>query len=173
MTLDELRALATGSRGDDACWPAPLGTMAVTLPEADFLYALVRTTRPRRVLEFGTGKGISGRFIAEALADNANGGFLLSVEPDRAHWPDAEGLLRGTPSALTQTGDFSPDDELVEFVYIDSAPEYRAADIREWLTNGYQGLVAVHDAARLYPEFSLGVGVWVPSQAGFWIGRAA
>ena len=42
MTLDELRAAATGSRGAEAVWPAPLGKMSVTLETAEFLYALVR-----------------------------------------------------------------------------------------------------------------------------------
>lgn len=170
MTLNELRALATATRDGYACWGGDF-SFAPTLAECEFLYALVRMTQPRRVLEFGTGRGVTTRFISEALLENGNGAMVLTVEPNRAYWPDAEALLLNTPAALTQIGDFSPADELVDLAFIDSGYEYRAADIREWLTNGYDGLVVVHDADRRYAELELGIGVFVPSQAGIWIGR--
>ena len=167
MTLAELRALAihrdeTGATRFDH----PYHQMSVSLEEAEFLYALVRATRPRKVLELGTGLGLSGRFIAEALPD---GGWLWTIEPMRSLWPNAEGLLLNLPASISQTEeglDLDPD-----LVYIDSDSTRRNADIREWLTNGYQGLVLVHDAAREYPEVKLGAGVYLPTADGMWLGR--
>ena len=41
-----------------------------------------------------------------------------------------------------------------------------------WLTNDYKGLVLVHDAERDYPEVRHGVGVYLPTANGMWLGRA-
>lgn len=170
MTLHELWSLATVKVGDYTTWPAPYGAMCVTLEDAEFLHSLVRVTKPERVLELGTGYGISARFIAEALANNGHDGILVTVEPDVVLAANAGKLLRMNGVLTVQPEDvpaFEPN-----IVFVDSGYDRRPADIREWLTNGYQGLVVVHDANRQYPELDLGVGVFLPGSDGLWIGRA-
>ena len=112
---------------------------------------------------FDTGAGVSAVFIAAALED----GHLTTIEQDPAWAKLAKWTLESWPWVLIEQepkGTF-------DLVFIDSGYEYRATDIREWLTNGYTGLVVAHDADRRYAELDLGVGVWVPSQAGMWVGR--
>ena len=177
MTLDELRSLATIEDNGYHRFQPPYQQMSVTLEEAELLYALVRATRPMRVLELGTGLGLSGRFIAQALNDNQAAdsrepdlGALLTVEPivevGRRAVVD---LLGGLRVSVTETYPF--DERWPDLVYIDSGYKERPADIRRWLTNGYAGLVIVHDAERRYPELDLGVGTYLPTANGMWIGH--
>lgn len=175
MTLDELRALATNTRNGFACWPAPY-QMSVTLEDAEFLYALVRVTKPLDVLELGTGMGVAARFIAEALKVNGNA-KLATVEPRDDLREAAQGLLANLPVGVFES------EELVwperfELVFIDSGPADRAGDIDEWLGAEYQSadyrpLVLVHDANREYEGLKQGVGVFLPGSDGLWLGRAA
>ncbi len=179
MTLDELRASATPAENGYHRFPAPYRQMSVCLEEADFLYALVRATRPRNVLELGTGLGLSARFMYAAGRENeaqgADAFTLITVEPNVAiREKAAMGLLADVVGfgvalvpALRPDTHWQPD-----LVYIDSGQKYRADDITTWLTNGYEGLVLVHDAERGYPELNQGVGVYLPTANGMWLGRA-
>lgn len=169
MTFEELKALATVPVGDFTTWPAPYGQMSVTLEDAGFLYALVRVTKPSRVLELGGGLGISARFIAEALAENG-GGTLTVVEPDKQYWEALQEMLIHLPTALSTSsnGIGFPD-----LVFIDSGWDRREQDITDWLSGDYTGLVCVHDAGRAYPGLALGVGVYLPGSDGLWLGRGA
>ena len=102
VTLDELRALAihrdeTGVTRFDH----PYHQMSVSLEEAEFLYALVRATRPRRVLELGTGYGLSAAFIAEALDANDNGAMVFTYEPLPELRLAAQKNLEGFAAAVT------------------------------------------------------------------------
>ncbi len=144
--------------------------MSVTLEDADFLYALVRITRPALVIEIGSGLGVSGRFIAEALRDNGHG-RLDTYEPLKEYADQARRLLDGLPATVTHHVD--PDDQGdADIVYIDNGGP-RGDTIRRWLTCGHKGLVVVHDANRGYDECGLyGDGVLLPGQDGFWIGKA-
>lgn len=168
MTLDELRVLATGERNGNACWPEPY-QMSPTLPECEFLHALVRMVAPRNVLELGTGMGVSSRFIAEALPKN---GRLITVDYFPEYRDKAKALLDGQPV----WGMTREPHESFDLVYIDSDPGHRSADIERWMTarpgaTKTPPLVIVHDANRDYPQLRLGTGILMPSAEGFWIGR--
>ncbi len=168
MTLDDLRATASPGRGGYMVFDGVHNAMAVTLEDAEFLYALVRLTKPSRVLELGTGYGISARFIGEALA--ANGvGHLVTVEPDLKIRDEAATLLVGFPVTMMAS---DPSNALDwDLVFIDSGYQTREADIERWLTNGYRGLIVVHDANRDYDLH--GLGVLIEGVDGLWIGRVA
>lgn len=174
MTLDELRALAEPGRGGYRVFGGDYAQMAVTLEDAEFLYALVRLVKPAYVLEFGTGLGVSARFIGEALAGNA-GGMLETVEPDRSLWPRAQELLFDLPAAICTNSAITPSRIPVSLglVFVDSGYDRREHDIHEWLNGDYQGLVCVHDANRGYPELANHPGVLIPGVDGLWLGRAA
>lgn len=175
MTFDELRASATVGRGGYLVFGGPFAQMSVTLEDAGFLYALVRLTKPKHVLELGTGEGISARFIGEALAANGDG-TLTTVEPMHSLWPDAGRLLAGLPVGIVAT---APTETVLvcavvqpDLVFIDSGYQTRERDIHDWLNGAYQGLVCVHDANRDYPELHNHPGVLIPGVDGLWLGRA-
>ena len=162
MTLNELRTLATGERGGDPCWGGDFA-YAPTLPECELLHSLVAAMRPLDVLELGTGAGVSAMFIAWAL----DGGCLTTVEPDPYWRAIAEPTLADLPVIL----EAHPPRGQFDLVFIDSGYQFRHSDIERWLRDPSRPLVVVHDAKRDYPEFRLGVGAMIPTQAGIWIGR--
>lgn len=172
MTLDEFRATAKRGQGGYHLFPSPYLQMAPTLEDCEFLYALVRVARPQVVLELGTGYGTAARFIAEALLRNG-AGYLWTVEQKAefgaASMPLLDDFLE--EQVLLRTAPPLPDKP--DLVFVDSGYEYRAADIREWLTNGYRGPVVVHDSERAYPEFALGQGCHLAYSPGLWVGCAA
>lgn len=167
MTLDELRATAEPGRGGYRVFGGAYAQMSVTLEDAEWLYALVRLTKPARVVELGTGLGISARFIAEALAENGSG-QLVTIEPNHYFSELARESLAGLPCEVLEKfrGVFPQPDLL----FIDSGYERRASDIQGWMTNGYEGILVVHDANRDY-EALRGRGVLIPGVDGMWIGR--
>lgn len=169
MSLAKLRPQATIPIRDGF---TAFDMMAVTLEDGDFLYALVRVTKPDLVLESGTGKGISGTFIAQALHDNGHG-RLVSFEPEIVYAAEARVRLKDMPAEvrLDEINDWDWEAEPPELVYIDSHMGRRHDDIEHWLTCGYDGLVLVHDAMRLYPELELGTGVLLKGADGLWLGR--
>ena len=116
LTLDELRALATIQDGPHLRFQPPYQLMSVSLDEAEFLYALVRALKPRNVLELGSGLGLSGRFIAEALPEH---GWLLTVEPNADLADQAVyGLLQGAKAVVSP--ELNVSDTWPDLVYIDS-----------------------------------------------------
>lgn len=145
--------------------------MAPTLEDCEFLHALVRVTKPVRVLELGSGRGVSGRFITEALVANGVGG-LLTLEPVQEHADAARELLAGLPCEVTEWPSEIRDRAEPDMVFIDSGWETREWDIEWWLTDT-RALVVVHDANRDYVGIrDFGVGVLLPGSDGLWIGRA-
>ena len=86
-----------------------------------------------------TGYGLSAAFIAEALDANSNGAMVFTYEP-LSELP----LAAQRTSKVRRHGHRAPQsagDPLLHLVDIDSGSDFRNDDIREWLTNGYQGLV--------------------------------
>lgn len=169
MTLAELRAQATDRLDGWHRWPDPHTNAAVTLEEADLLHALVRATRPALVLELGTGMGISGTFIADALLEH--GGALVTVEPLAGMRAEARAALAGYPNVSV----VEPETELAaipNMVFIDSGQAHREAHIAYWLGLMAPALIVVHDAFRDYPALKAAQGVVVPTAGGIWIGHA-
>lgn len=169
MTLDELRAQATIRLDGWHRWDEPHINAALTLEEADLLHALVKATAPNLVLELGTGMGLSGQFIADAL--EASGGRLVTVEPLAGLRAEAVEALAAYPRAHVVSEEYTLGD-VPELVFIDSGSDRRAEDIRYWLAAMSPALVVVHDAHRGYPELAAGHGTVVPTAGGMWIGHA-
>lgn len=171
MTLDALRARATLTRDGYRVFDGEYAQMSCTLEDCEFLYALVRVTKPALVLELGTGLGVSARFIAEALAANDANGTLLTIEPNYDFYPAIKIMLAGLRVDYTNEYRLQPNDP--DLVFIDSGYDRREADIADWLSGDYRGLVCVHDAGRGYPGLALGTGVYLPGSDGLWVGRVA
>lgn len=146
--------------------------MAVTLEDGDFLYALVRVTKPNLVVESGSGNGISGTFIATALQDNGHG-RLVTYEPNPTFAYEAQQALAGLPAEVREGDSRQHATNEPDLVYIDSQAGIREPEMEHWLTCGYAGLVVVHDAGRFYdPLADHGTGVYLPGADGLWVGRA-
>ncbi len=175
MSIEQWRAHDTTSIRDGFHWFTNTERVAVNLEDAELLYALVRSTKPRVVLEAGTGTGISAVFIGTALRDNG-WGTLTTYEPVEL-WADSARKLIGNELPVTVVNDECPDWEegdLTDFVFIDSGANLteRREQMGRWLTCGYRGLVVIHDADNDYPELGLGQGVHLRGGHGVWIGRA-
>lgn len=102
--------------------------MPVTPDLGMMLYALVRATRARTAIEFGTSFGISAIWLAAALREN-DGGRLITTEMDAAKAKraalnlaeaglDARAEIRVGPAQQT-LAEALPD--VVDFVFLDGA----------------------------------------------------
>lgn len=171
MTLDELRALAEPGRGGYHVFGGAYAQMAVTLEDAEFLYALVRVTKPALVLELGTGLGVSAKFIGEAMAANGFAAEFETFEPREGLAELAKLLLIGLRVTVYPWHPNAYGPAMPDLVFIDSGYDRREADIAEWLGNGYQGLLCVHDAGRDYAALREARGVYLPGVDGLWLGR--
>lgn len=142
---------------------------AIEVETAFLLHALVRSLKPDLVVESGTGRGVSGTFLASALQLNGKG-ELVTFEAHDFFAEGARKQLDGLP-ARVEMG-YSADADLhPQLVFIDGVSDKRAGEIEFWLTHPDRPLVVIHDAHREYP-FHLGEGVHIPGNDGVWIGRA-
>ena len=163
--LEELRQRATEPEGDGyRAWPGE--GWGIELETGDVLWGLVRAIRPALVLESGTGKAISTRFLASACQVN-NHGRVVSFEPDAELIPTARTRLRGLPAEVREGDTLAWRGERPDLVFIDSYPaDRRAAEMEYWLAQPV--FVAVHDA---YRYAGLPGGLLLPVARGLWIGR--
>lgn len=166
MTLEELSAQAR--QGDDGFhrWDG----MAMEREYAEFMYALTVAQKPGIVLESGTGRGVTSRYIAEALKKNGTG-QLVTFEPLEQYRHAAVSMLHGLPAMIID-GD-SRDyafQILPDIMFLDSGPDTRLAEIEYWLGFGLPETTAVvvHDANRAYPLPD--TGVRFPGGDGLWVG---
>jgi len=171
VTLDDLRAQATLDEGDFKAWDS----MAVEIEVAELLYALVRQSKPDVVVECGSGKGYASRFIAEALDENHNGGWLYTYEQDYEYAEQAMDLLTTMPATVvvnySHVNSYTGDADLV---FIDSlGGEPRERDMDHWFACAARPVIVIHDAAHYPPStFARGEGVLLQAGRGVWIGRA-
>lgn len=165
--IDDLRIAAT--RDERSFTPhGPAGyrafdEMAVELEVAEFLHALVRATKPHRVVESGAGKGYSSRAIADALHRNGFG-MLWAYEPDPHYRKIVADRLAEIGFSTVLDGD-SRDAGEADFVFLDSGPETRADEMAHWLRRA-DVLLVVHDAYR-YPVLR-GDGFLLRTPRGLW-----
>jgi len=166
---DEVANLDSGSGEADAFSPR---NPAFGPGDADVLYSLLRTTRPGRVLEVGSGQ--STRLVRRAIKANASDGYPCShvaIEPYEAPWLERLGLdevirspVQEVPIARFES--LGPGDVL----FIDSSHVIRTGgdvvhlflEVLPRLRKGV--LVHVHDVflPRAYPRD------WLEAQRRFW-----
>lgn len=145
-------------------------SMAIEHETGEFLFAVVRATKPRLIVESGTGNGVAASFLASALVENGQGGRLVTFEPDPGFRERAAQNLAQFPAEVRE-GTSAPTDLDPDLVFVDCHGSIREPVIRYWLAE-HPGspLVIVHDAKRPYP-FELGTGVHLPGWDGLWVGR--
>jgi glycosyltransferase involved in cell wall biosynthesis len=152
----------------------------------DFLYTLVRLTKPQRVLETGTWLGRSAIAIASALRDNGIG-HLVTIELNReaakvaARNIDNEGL---TPFATLHVANSLAIElsETYELALFDSDISLRTAEFSRFYDQLEPGaIILFHDTADHHIGSAEGVvglitmgmldGIFLPTPRGIFVGR--
>lgn len=128
-------------------------TGSVEVDTAEFLYAMVRLTKPERILDTGTHYGVSALYMA--LAAEHNGfGEVVSMEIDEHYVKEAKKLwdkvglshrikqYHGKSLEYKEPGGF-------QFMLLDTEPQIRFAELLKFEpVLGYGGYVFIHDLHR-------------------------
>jgi len=132
-------------------------SMTAEVEVLDFLYSLVRTIKPRLIVETGTFTGVSTLRMAEALRDNGDG-KIVTVEYDSKVYATAQQRFaasgvghyiecRNASSLETRV------DGVIDLLFSDSDPGIREDEVRRFLPQmSANSLVLMHDAASVYPH---------------------
>ena len=125
-------------------------TGGVELEVGEFLYGLVRTMKPDRVLETGTHTGIAASYIAAALKENGFG-KLDTIEWEGKHlnaarerWSEL-GLEKFITFYVENSLDFCAP-HLYDIIFLDTEPQIRFEELLNFedkLKEG--GLIMIHD----------------------------
>src|SRR5512146_3061482 len=118
----------------------------------DFLTQLVRTIKPRLVVETGTYRGISACYIAKALKENGRG-RLVTCETTPKDYERARKLLEKAKLSdvaecrLTSSLDLNIEAP-IDLLFSDSSPDFRISEIEHfWPLPSPTSLILVHDVA--------------------------
>jgi predicted O-methyltransferase YrrM len=115
---------------------------------ADLLAALIRTLKPRVVLETGTAFGHTAAVMAKALAENGNG-RLITVEMDPTRAAEAKERLEGLPAevVVAKWESYRPPEGVeIALAFFDGSRDNRHGEFkhyRPWIPTG--SIVAFHD----------------------------
>jgi len=122
----------------------------VEIEVAEFLYALVRVTKPQFVLETGTHKGISALYFALGLDRNGQGSIeTYEVIPELqleaiSLWQDL-GMVHRIGAYLRPSLQ-AEGDTPIDLLFLDSEPQYRFDEfLYFWDRVVPGGLIIVHD----------------------------
>jgi predicted O-methyltransferase YrrM len=116
----------------------------------EFLYALVRTIKPKVAVETGTFRGLSACYIAKALRDNGRG-KLITCEVDPKCRDMARDLVGKTRLAeyvdcrLESSLDLAVS-ESINLLFFDSLPDIRIQELDRFLPQmAPHGVIILHD----------------------------
>ena len=120
----------------------------------EFLYSLIRLTKPERVLETGTHQGIGASYMGKALKDNGFGvldtyEFLqphFEVADKRIRDLELEGYVRVHLQDVGLLQTFEPN---LDLILLDTEPQTRFAELvkfEKFLNPG--GFIFIHDLHR-------------------------
>lgn len=155
MSVTDEIASKVGSKPSQEFWTYLPGytmfnTSSPEVEVCEFLWALVRLIKPEKILECGTGYGISAAYMALALRQNGRG-ELTTVEmmPDPY---DAAALLLHKLDLRSyvhlwqgRAEDFTPEG-LYDILFLDTEPNARFAEfLRFWPSLKPGGVVIIHD----------------------------
>lgn len=126
--------------------------MSAELEVLDFLYQLVRTIKPRLVVETGSFRGLAACYIAKGLRDNGRG-KLVTCEIDPKLFTATTELL--AKAQLSEWCDCRLESSLgmanlpagtIDLLFSDSLPEIRLKEITHfWEQLDTRSVIAVHD----------------------------
>jgi hypothetical protein len=153
----------------------------------DFLYALVRMTKPHRVIETGTWLGRSAIAIGSAIRDNGFGHLLTIEQSDEVAKIAARNIRKQELSEfVTLHVGGSLESELAEQSYdlalFDSDIPLRAREFKKFYSHLEPGAIVVfHDTAGLYEgsadnvidlmTMGMAEGIFFETPRGIFVGR--
>lgn len=130
---------------------------SVEVEVAEFLYGLVRMTKPKRILETGTHAGVSSAYMGMALKENAKQGKpgkLTTLEIDEGWLKKANDLWRKVEVSEFVEGirceslKYETND-VFDFAFFDSEPQLRFQEMLRFFDNLTPGASCiVHDLHR-------------------------
>jgi len=133
-------------------------TGGVEVEVGEFLYALTRILRPKRILETGTHLGISDLYFALALKTN-NVGNLTTIEFNPPFCLMAQALfeqldLTDVIELVCDNAEkWDPDGVQFDLVFLDTEPNLRYNEMRRfWPNIAPGGIILIHD---LHPHLGL------------------
>lgn len=123
----------------------------VEIEVGEFLYGLVRATKPSRILETGTNLGISAAFMALALEQNGHG-HLDSIEITAAHSQEAgqmlekAGLLDRVALIVDDARSWTQFGSVYDMILLDTELQFRFDNwSRLWPALKPGGWLIIHD----------------------------
>lgn len=127
-------------------------TGSVEVETAEFLYAMVRLTKPTKILDTGTHYGVSAAYMAKACQDNGFGS-VLSCEIDERYIKEAKQLwiACGLNTLITQFHgkSFDVEKQQFDFMLLDTEPQIRFQELVKFFPMlAYGGFVFIHDLHR-------------------------
>ena len=130
-------------------------TGGVECEVGEFLYALVRLIKPKKVLETGTHFGISSTYIALALSHNDNDSNLVTIDPiyyDEAKKIHDKMELKKYITQIELHAEKFKTDEQFDLILLDSEPILRFQEFDTFFKNlSPGGIIIIHD---LHPHLS-------------------
>ena len=149
QVASEMQARAKRTSWNTLCWaPTDNGTGGVTPGEGVLLYGLVRSLRPRNLLEWGTGYGHGTLHIAQACQDNG-AGHLWTFEIGAVQAAEAGQNIAaaGLSGIVTQCVPPPAGLPQIDFAFIDAG--HTLKDVEEYMdsfTLSPGGVIVIHDA---------------------------
>lgn len=129
-------------------------TGGVELETGEFLYGLVRVTKPKAILETGTHKGISAIYMADALKENATrngGGVIDTIEFLEPNFLEAKqniqkmGVELYVRQHMMDARSFKTEAQY-DMIFLDTEPELRFAELVKFFPNLKPGgFLLIHD----------------------------
>ncbi len=123
----------------------------VEIEVGEFLYGLVRVTKPERILETGTNLGISAAFMALGLEQNGSG-YLTTIEINADHSREARqmldrmGLSKYVACVVGDARSTVPDEPEYDIILLDTELQFRFANwARLWRYLKPGGWLIMHD----------------------------
>lgn len=129
-------------------------TGSVEVEVAEFLYAMVRLTKPKMILDTGTHYGVSAAYMAQALKDNGLGGMVDSYEINPIYAEEALKLWKTLDilDIRSFVDDFAKSpliEDKYQFALLDTEPQLRFAELIKVYHHIEQGgFIFIHDLHR-------------------------
>jgi len=128
-------------------------TGSVEVEMAEFLYGLIRVTKPQRILTTGTYWGVSDLYMAQAMKDNGLG-LITAIEYELQHlnkairlW-QAAGVMGHIEPLHCSSLDYYTD-EMFDLLFLDTEPGIRFTEFEKFVPSLKPGgFVIIHDLHR-------------------------
>lgn len=128
-----------------------ISTGGVEVEVGEFLYALTRIVKPKKILETGTNLGISDLYFALALKKNSFG-HLTTIEVNSFCYLRAQALFEAMEIddcislIRNRVEEWDPEERKFDIVFLDTEPSTRFDELVKFYPNVSEGgFILIHD----------------------------